>query len=204
MGDTLRVISIVAILILPATALSADLEKGLSAYNETDYATSLTECLPLAEQGNPIAQFCVARLYGNGFGVPMDDALALKWYGLAAEQGHSEAQFNLGVMYANGWGVGMNDEQAARLYRLSAEQGFVPAQKAFASVCKNGRGVELSAATAYQWYFVAGQLGDRDAAFKADELADKVDQEELLGARHVAESWLEKFDGKTMQAGRID
>lgn len=204
MRDTVRTALVIAILFLPATSLMADLEKGLAAYNEADYATSLAECLPIAEQGDPVAQFCVARLYGNGFGVAMDDALALKWYGLAAEQGHSEAQFNLGVMYANGWGVPMNDEEAAKWYRLSAEQGLVSAQKALANVFKNGRGVALSIAEAYQWYFVAGELGDRDAAYKAEELAGKVNADDLLAAQHVAESWVEKLGGKTMQAGRID
>jgi TPR repeat protein len=186
MRDTVRTALVIAILFLPATSLMADLEKGLAAYNEADYATSLAECLPIAEQGDPVAQFCVAR------------------YGLAAEQGHSEAQFNLGVMYANGWGVPMNDEEAAKWYRLSAEQGLVSAQKALANVCKNGRGVALSIAEAYQWYFVAGELGDRDAAYKAEELAGKVNADDLLAAQHIAESWVEKLGGKTMQAGRID
>ncbi len=38
-------------------------------------------------------------------GVPQDDAVAMKWYRLAADQGFASAQFNLGGMYGNGQGV---------------------------------------------------------------------------------------------------
>ena len=124
---SVRLLVGVGILLLPSITLAADLEAGLAAYFEGDYEKCLAECQPLAEEGNADAQFCVGRLYANGFGVAMNDDLALKWYGSAAEQGHSEAQFSLGVMHANGWGVTMNDEEAAKWYQLAAAQGFVQA-----------------------------------------------------------------------------
>jgi TPR repeat protein len=52
----------------------------------------------LAEQGDVDAQWNLGRMYGNGRGVPEDDAEAIKWYRLAAEQGYARAQFNLGGM----------------------------------------------------------------------------------------------------------
>jgi TPR repeat protein len=125
-----------------ATVWGADLEKGLAAFAEGDYETALAECQPLADEGNVEAMFCVGRMYANGFGVPMDDALALKWYGLAAGENHAEAQYNLGVMHANGWGVAMNDVPAAGFYRLAAGNGFVPAQSALGYCYKHGAGVE--------------------------------------------------------------
>ena len=42
-------------------------------------------------------------MYGQGYGVPEDDAEAVRWYQMAAEQGHAGAQYNLG--YADGEGV---------------------------------------------------------------------------------------------------
>ena len=62
----------------------------------------LQETRALAEQGNAVAQNNLGYAYDNGFGVPEDDAEAVRWYRLAAEQGDADAQNNLGFMYANG------------------------------------------------------------------------------------------------------
>jgi len=78
-------------LLSSATVYSANLEKGMAAFSEGDYETAMAECQPLADEGNVEAMFCVGRMYANGFGVPMNDELALKWYGLAAGEGHPEA-----------------------------------------------------------------------------------------------------------------
>ena len=122
MRDVIRLAVVAVLLITAGMAIGADLQKGLVAYDNGDYETALAECLPLAEEGDAEAQFCVGQMYANGFGVMMDDAAALKWYGLAATAGHSKAQFQLGVMYANGWGVEMDDQQAAEYYRKAAEK----------------------------------------------------------------------------------
>ena len=91
MLGSVRILISVGILLLPSIVLAADLEAGLAAYFEGDYEKCLAECQPLAEEGIADAQFCVARLYASGFGVAMNDDLALQWFGRAAEQGHSEA-----------------------------------------------------------------------------------------------------------------
>jgi len=161
MRVSIRIALFLALLHSPVLVFSADLEKGLAAFNEGDYATSLAECQPLADEGIAGAQFCVGRLYANGFGVAMDDEQAIKWYTLACEGGHAEARFNLGVMYANGWGVDMDWDEAARFYDLSAGQGFVPAQKALAYAYGHGMGVQKDRVQAYTWYDIAAQwLGD--------------------------------------------
>lgn len=193
MCESIRLRLGVVFLMLPAAVIAADLEKGLEAYNVGDYETSLAECQPLAEEGNAMAQFCVGRLYANGFGVPMDDALALKWYGLAAEQGHAESQYNLGVMHANGWGVPMSDEEAAKWYRSAAEGGNVEAQSALANICYNGRGTEENAVDALMWYTVAASLGDTNARFKLDTLADELSPEQVAEAKGLARSKIDEM-----------
>ncbi len=180
----------ITILLQASVALAADLETGLNAYLSGDYETSLAECEPLAEEGIAAAQFCVGRLYANGFGVAMNDELALQWYGRAAEQGHSEAQFNLAVMHANGWGVPMNDEEAANYYRAAAEQGHLQAQTSLAKAYENGRGVELNFSDAYTWYYIAAQLGVQDAEYERDNVASNLSAEQLATAQQVADAWL--------------
>ena len=203
MRDVIRLLVLVVLLLGLAPVASADVNKGLAAYDVGDYETAFAECMPLAQEGDMTAQFCVGRMYANGFGVMMDDAEALKWYGLAAASGHAEAQYNLGVMHANGWGVPMNDEEAAKNYRLSAEQGFVQAMSALAYVTYRGIGVEENLVEGYMWYHVAAELGDLSAISNRDGLAEKLTQEDILSAQSDAAKWLERFDGKTLHAGRI-
>ncbi len=204
MRNPIRIVFTLAIPLLSSVGLGADLEKGLAAYNVGDYETSLAECQPLAEEGDAMAQFCVGRLYANGFGVDMNDELALRWYGLAAEQGYSEAQFNLGLMHSNGWGVEMNDQEAAKWYRLAAEQGFINAQTSLAMLCHKGRGVEQNLVEAYMWYDIAIQLGDLDSSFKRDDIADDLSPEELATAQQMATRWLVENGGEAMSADRIN
>ena len=194
MRVSIRIALFVAFLCSSAFVFSADLDKGLAAFDEGDYATSLAECQPLADEGNAGAQFCVGRLYANGFGVAMDDPQAIKWYGLAAEAGHAEAQFNLGVMYANGWGVDMNWEESARYYLLAAEQGFVPAQKALAYAYGHGMGVPTDRVQAYTWYDIAAKIdSDLGAELKCGDLADKMSADEVSRAQQAALKWLGDF-----------
>jgi len=204
MRDPIRKLSSLILILLPAIAWGADLDKGLAAYNEGDYETSLAECQPLADQGDAMAQFCVGRLYANGFGVDMDDALALQWYGAAAEQGHAEAQFSLGVMHSNGWGVEMNDQEAARWYRLAANQGYIQAQTSLAKLCHKGRGVEQNIVEAYMWYDVATQLGDSASKFKRDAIAGELSAEQVSAAQQLALRWMDDHNSETMHAGKID
>jgi len=202
--DSIRIVLTLAISLLSTVGSGADLEKGLAAYDVGEYETSLAECRPLAEAGNATAQFCVGRLYANGFGVPMDDALALQWYGLAAEQGYSEAQFNLGLMHANGWGVEMNDQEAAKWYRLAAEQGFVEAQTSLAMLCYKGRGVEQNLIEAYKWYDIAIQLGDLNSSVKRDDVAADLSPEQVATAQQMVTRWFNENDGEIKRASGMD
>ena len=204
MRDLFRLVLAALFLLSSSAASAADLEQGLAAYDEGNYAVALELCLPLAEAGDATAQFCVARMYANGFGVMMDDAMALKWYGLAAKAGHAESQFNLGVMHANGWGVPMNDAEAARYYRQAAEQGFIQAMSSLAYVTYRGIGVAENLAEGYMWYDVAAKFGDLAAEQKRDDLANKLSHDDLLNAQTLALNWLEGFEGKALHAGRIE
>ncbi len=83
-------------LLLGTPSYSADFNKGLTAYNDGDYATALKEWKPLAEEGDATAQYNLGVMYHKGYGVPQDYKEAFRWYRLAAEQGHTKAQYNLG------------------------------------------------------------------------------------------------------------
>ena len=128
-------------LFLGLPSYSSDFDKGLTAYNNGDYATALKEWKPLAEEGDVDAQYHLGVLYDNGDGVPQDYKEAVRWYKLAAEQGVAEAQFNLGNMYYDGQGVSVDYKEAVRWYTLAAEQGDVDAQYNLDFIHRKGLGV---------------------------------------------------------------
>ena len=135
-------VALVLSIICLAAPARADFKAGEDAYHRGDYATAIRELRPLAEQGLAAAQFNLGLLYGNGQGVPKDDAQARQWYEKAAVQGHAEAQVNLGIllMYARG---GQQDYKMAVYYlRLSANQGNDLAQRKLGLMYERGDGVQ--------------------------------------------------------------
>jgi uncharacterized protein len=70
-------------------AITGPLENGAVAYQRGDFASSLRELRPLAEQGNALAQSFLALMYYGGQGVAQDYRQAARWYRLAAEQGNA-------------------------------------------------------------------------------------------------------------------
>ena len=111
---------VVATALLSATlVIAADLDAGVEAFLQGDYAATLQELQPLAEQGNASAMFNLGRMYRYGEGVPQDARQAVHWYQQAAEQGNAKAMFNLGVMYHEGTGVPQDYVQAYAWYNVA-------------------------------------------------------------------------------------
>jgi TPR repeat protein len=120
---------LLALVLLWPVGAMADFAAGEEAYEREDYATAIREWRPLAEQGDPVAQYGIGHMYRYGLGVPQDYAEAVKWYRLVAVAfGLAPAQYNLGFMYDKGYGVPKDDAEAVRWYRLAAEQGYASAQ----------------------------------------------------------------------------
>jgi TPR repeat protein len=101
----------------------ADFQAGLDAFQKGDYTTAAKEWRPLAEGGDPIAQFNFGLLYVDGRGVPQSYAEAANWFRRAAEQDYPQAQHNLGAMYATGQGVKRDYIQAYKWLNICAGKG---------------------------------------------------------------------------------
>ena len=113
----------ISLTLIPVPSFSADLQKGLDAYNRGDYQAALREWRPLAEQGDADAQVNLSHMYHEGRGVAQSDAEAVKCYTLAAQQGNAMAQFNLGVMHYQGKGVLQDNIYAHMWWNISASLG---------------------------------------------------------------------------------
>ena len=105
----------------------ADLKTGLDAYYSQDYTAALNEIRPLAEAGDPMAQYRLGVMFDYGQGVTPDTAEAARWLRLAARQGNADAQFALGLMYELGRGVKWSHGEAFVWIRRAAHQGHYSA-----------------------------------------------------------------------------
>ena len=94
-----------------------------------DYATALRLLHPLAERGNRQAQYNLAVMYANGWGVPRDEAESNRWYRKAAEQGDASAQSLVGSAYLFGRGAPKDFVQAFLWLNLAARGGDKSAAK---------------------------------------------------------------------------
>ena len=99
----------------------AGYDEGMDAFAEGDYATAYEELRPLAERGEPGAQFTLGFMYDYGQGVQQNTQEAIWWYRNAAEEGIAVAQFSLGEIYEGGRGTPKDLAEAYRWYSLAAE-----------------------------------------------------------------------------------
>ena len=190
-----RTILLLALVSIWSTAWAGDFKKGWDAYSATDYAKALYEWKDLADAGDADARYGMGLLYGNGFGVDMNDDLALKYYGIAADQGHAEAQYSLGIMHQNGWGVPINEEEGLKWYRLAAEQGIVGAQMALGRFYAMDFAESFDPIMAFKWFTIASKMGDYDAKSKADFVASRMTPEQVMEAEEHVNVWMESHQG---------
>ena len=171
-------------------AWSGDLKKGWDAYNSLDYATAKAEWESLADAGDAKAAYGMGLLYGNGFGVDMNDELALKYYGIAAQKGHADAAFNLAVMHQNGWGVPASDEVANKWYRIAADKGNTEAQMALGRYYAMDFLDTYDPVLAFKWFNLAEKLGDFGASEKREFMASRMTPDQVSNAEGLVEEWI--------------
>lgn len=180
----------VSLCLLATVAWSGDVKKGLQAYNALDYTTAKSEWQELADTGDADAAYGMGMLYGNGFGVDMNDELALKYYGVAAQQGHADAAFNLAVMHQNGWGVPASDDIANKWYLVAANKGNTEAQMALGRYYAMDFLDTYDPVKAFKWFNLAEKLGDFGASEKREFMASRMTPEQLGEARRIVEAWV--------------
>ena len=180
----------VALSLYAIGAGSGDFKKGWAAYNSLDYATAKAEWQQPADAGDANSAYGMGLLYGNGFGVDMNDALALKYYGIAANQGHADAAFNLAVMHQNGWGVPMDEKTANEWYVVAAGKGNTEAQMALGRYFAMDFLETYDPVEAYKWFSLADRLGDFDAKDKCSFIASRMTPEQIAQGDALVESWV--------------
>jgi hypothetical protein len=186
-----------------AAAPAAGVDAGLAAWRRGDHAGAIRIWRPLAEAGDPRAEFLLGAAYDDAKGVAADYATAARWYRKAAAAGDTDADFNLARMYADGRGVPQDEAEAARLYRLAADQGNPSAQTDLGLMYAEGQGVPHDAVAAHMWLnlaasgFPAADAKDRaQAAAERDAIAADMSPAEIAEAQRRALAWTTSETGR--------
>ena len=158
-----RLLFVVSMCCLVATANAAPEGDAKAAYDKGDYEQALKILRPLAAQGYAVAQNNIGSMYVKGQGVAQNDQEALKWFRLAATQGYATAQNNIGGMYVKGQGVAQNYQEALKWFRLAAAQGLADAQYGIGGMYLLGREVAQNDQEALKWFRLAAAQWHADA-----------------------------------------
>ena len=170
----------------------SELQRAAAAYKEGDYDTALNIFMPLAEEGDMVAQFNVAKMYRKGTGVPKDYKTALKWFALSAEQGSAKAQYHLGVAHSFGLGVVPDYKIALKWFKRSAEQGNTFSQYHLSRLYYLGNGVPEDKVYAHMWANLASSSGFEMAQQLRQLLTEKMTSHQIERAQELARECFKK------------
>jgi localization factor PodJL len=168
-------------------ALATDYVQGRG--RARDVAAAARWYLKAAEHGMAPAQSRLGFLYQQGLGVPPDPNKARTWYLKAAEQGNVAAMYNLAVLAADSR---PDYATAVVWFKKAAEYGLLNSEFNLAILLARGLGAQQNLVAAYAWFSIAAAQGDHDAAKKRDDLAERLDTDQLAAGRAMAASFRAK------------
>jgi len=142
-----------------------DIEQGIYELNRGEFHAAIEQFRPLVAEGYAPAQYQMALVYQNGYGVTKDGMKALTLFELAAEQNYSDAQFELALIYTEGKLVKQDLTKAYQLTFQAAKKGLASAQYNLAVMFANGTGVVQDDFKASRWYKSAAEQNHALAQF---------------------------------------
>ena len=95
---------------------------------DKNYTAALQRCQLSASQGSASAQYNLALLYSNGWGVRKNYVIAADWLRKSADNNYSDAMVLLSDFYFNGTGVAVSLTMSNLLLRKSVDLGNPIAQ----------------------------------------------------------------------------
>lgn len=103
--------------------------KAGDAMQKGNYAIAFCIWQPLAAEGDYRSQYNIGWMYHNGYGLSINDDVALYWWLKAAASGYADAHFALGNLYANGQGVAKDMSIALGWYVSASLKDHVAARE---------------------------------------------------------------------------
>ena len=151
-----------------ATPVPAEqLNDGITAFEMQEYDKAMALIKPLAEQGNPEAQYFMGTFYWYGSGITRSSPIAQKWFSkayatwlAAAEQGDVSAMVEISRMINSGLGVERDVDAALKWIYKALATGAAEAYAVLGDMYMEGDGVEKSLEEALKNYGKAADMGD--------------------------------------------
>jgi len=160
---------------LPAQTVKA----GILAWQKADYAAAVAIWRPLAQRGDPDAEFNLGQAYRLGRGVPIDLPMAKIWFQKAADAGHLDAETTLGLLlFENGDHVA-----GLKWLRRAADQGEPRALLVYGTALYNGDGVSQDRVLGYAYVSRAATQGlapAKDTLAQLDSLMPEADRRKAM------------------------
>jgi TPR repeat protein len=183
-------------------AVAGDLTAGKRAYEQKDYATAFKQLSPLADKGDPDAQFIVGKMYWRGEGVLKDLNEGMKYFKRSADQGNADAQFFMGSFYV----LPHTDvAEGVKWLRLSAEQGNQDAQWLLGKTYLQGdKDLPRDPVQAEMWLLLAAKenLEFYQKALLAAE--QQMTSEQIASGKALAAAWKPKHGLRPEQQPQRD
>ena len=86
MRSSAGVLILIIALIMAVPAIAEPLNEAKKAYDRRDYETAVRLYKPLANKGDPEAQYALGYMYRTGKGVPKDHVKSYMWFNIAISQ----------------------------------------------------------------------------------------------------------------------
>ncbi len=177
---------LIIFLLLSTAAQAGEIDEALRAEEAGDYVKAATLFLPLAQKGDPVAEYNLGVLYAQNRVIQRDYSLAMQWYLAAAEQGYAQAQTSLGMLYESGTGIPQDYQKALHWLTLAAMQRNATAQLQVGQMYAAGLGVPQDYREAVKWYRLASEQGNAIAHARLAECYAKgwgVAQNDAMAAK---------------------
>lgn len=135
-----------------AFSFNGDLELGIFQLNRGEFKAAIAEFTPLLDEQYSPAQYQMALIHLNGWGVKKDEQKAFELLTLAASQNYPDALFSLSTMYSEGDVVKKDLKTAFVMMEKAANKNLASAQFNVGVMYAQGEGVAKNSQKAARWY----------------------------------------------------
>src|SRR6266851_1701116 len=154
--------------------------------------TSLTSLQYAAEEGHPVAQWKLGKMYADGVGVTQDDLRAFEYFSRIA---NAHAQYDLARLYLRGLSSSREDfRYGARWLGLAAQKGQHQAQAMLGQMLFNGDQLPRQAARGLMWLTLARDSATPDETWikeSYNKAIAKASDDDRAMALQMLEHWVQ-------------
>ncbi len=133
-------------------SFDGDLELGLFQLNRGEFKAAMAEFEPLIKEEYSPAQYHMALIHLNGWGVKKDQQKAFELMAKSAAQSYPDALFSLANMYSEGDIVKKDLKTAFTLMKKAADKKLASAQFNLGVMYAQGKGTHINSVKAARWY----------------------------------------------------